>query len=52
MFKVYNTQNDIASSLQNFLLNVDPNIRKTQLNIIPFISLGMYPFYFFRYDFI
>lgn len=41
MFKVYNTQNDIASSLQNFLLNVDPNIRKTQLNIIPFISLGM-----------
>ena len=41
MFKVYNTQNDIASSLQNFLLNVDPNIRKIQLNIIPFISLGM-----------
>ena len=41
MFKVYNTQSDIASSLQNFLLNVDPNIRKTQLNIIPFISLGM-----------
>ena len=35
MFKVYNTQNDIASSLQNFLLNVDPNIRILEkLNLI------------------
>ena len=41
MNKVYNNQNDFASEMKNFLLNVNPNIRKTQLNIIPFISLGM-----------
>ena len=41
MYKVYNTQEEIASKIKKFLLNVNPNIRKTQLKIIPFISLGM-----------
>ena len=41
MNKVYNSQNDIASEMKEFLLKVNPNIRKTQLKIIPFISLGM-----------
>ena len=41
MYKVYNTQDDIASNIKNFLLKVDPNFRKTQLKIIPFIVLGM-----------
>lgn len=41
MNKVYNTQNDIASEIKDFLLKSNPNIRKTQLKIIPFISLGM-----------
>ena len=41
MNKVYNSQNDIASEMKKFLLKSNPNIRKTQLKIIPFISLGM-----------
>ena len=41
MSKVYNSQNDIASEMKEFLLKSNPNIRKTQLKIIPFISLGM-----------
>ena len=41
MNKVYNTQEDFAREISNFLLNVSPNIRKTQLNIIPYIVLGM-----------
>ena len=41
MNRVYNNQFDFASEMKKFLLNVNPNIRKTQLNIIPFISLGM-----------
>ena len=41
MSKVYNSQNDIASEMKEFLLKSNHNIRKTQLKIIPFISLGM-----------
>ena len=41
MFKFYNTQEDFASSISNFLKIIFPNIRKTQLNIIPYIMLGM-----------
>ena len=41
MNKVYNSQNDIASEMKEFLLKSNPNIRKTQIKIIPFISLGM-----------
>ena len=41
MNKVYNTQEEIASEMKDFLLKSNPNIRKTQLKIIPFISLGM-----------
>ncbi len=41
MYKVYNNQNKISSDIVNFLKKVFPNIRKTQLNIIPFIFLGM-----------
>ena len=40
MNKVYNTQNDFARGIQEFLKIAMPNIRKTQLNIIPFIMLG------------
>ena len=38
---IYNTQKNIASEISNFLKKVDPNIRKTQLNIIPYIIIGM-----------
>lgn len=41
MSKLYNTQEDIATSMMNFLSNIDNNIRKTQLNIIPYIAIGM-----------
>lgn len=41
MNKVYNNQSDIASEMKEFLLKTNPNLRKTQLKIIPFISLGM-----------
>ena len=35
MNKVYNTQEQIASKLKEFLLISNPNIRKTQLKMIP-----------------
>ena len=41
MSKVYNTQQDIARGIEQFLLKVFPDIRKTQLKIIPFIIFGM-----------
>ena len=41
MNKVYNSQKDIASKIKEFLLRCIPNIRKTQLKIIPFICIGM-----------
>ena len=41
MNKVYNTQENFATEIKNFLLNAIPNIRKTQLKIIPYIVLGM-----------
>lgn len=41
MKKLYNTQNDITSNLRNILKKIIPNIRKTQLNIIPEIIFGM-----------
>ena len=40
MNKLYNTQNKIASNIFKFLNSVG-NFRKTQLNIIPFIVIGM-----------
>lgn len=41
MNKLYNTQNEIASKIQQFLLKIFPDIRKSQLKIIPFILIGM-----------
>ena len=41
MYKLYNTQEDFASNLNEFLKNSVPFIRKTQLNILPFIIWGM-----------
>ena len=41
MNKVYNTQEEIATKLKNFLLECFGNIRKTQLKIIPYIVIGM-----------
>ena len=38
---IYNTQKEITSKIKETLLKVYPNIRKTQLNIIPFIVFGM-----------
>ena len=45
MSKLYNTQKDITSNFETFLLNSIPNIRKTQLNIIPSILFDPYTFY-------
>ena len=41
MYKLYNSQNDFSSRFCKFLKNAIPDIRKTQLNILPFIILGM-----------
>ena len=41
MNKVYNTEEEIASKFRNFIENVFKDGRKTQLNIIPEIMLGM-----------
>ena len=41
MRKVYNTQKDMASGFEKFLIEVFPKIRKTQLKIIPYILHGM-----------
>ncbi len=41
MSKIYNTQSLFASNISNFLLNVDPSIRKSQLKFIPFVTLSM-----------
>ena len=41
MNKVYNAQEDMTRSFENFLLTVDPEIRKTLLKIIPPILHGM-----------
>ena len=38
---VYNTQEEIARKIKKFLKQVIPDIRKTQLNIIPYILIGM-----------
>lgn len=41
MRKLYNTQNEIASNIKKFLLKIFPDIRKTQLKIIPYIIIGI-----------
>ena len=41
MNKLYNTQEDIATNFRNFLSKNIPSIRKTQLNILPYILIGM-----------
>ena len=41
MFKLYNTQKDFASAFASFLKIAIPNIRKTVLNILPFIIFAM-----------
>ena len=41
MNKVYNTQKEIASKLDDLLLECDKSMRKTQRNIIPYIVIGM-----------
>ena len=38
MNKVYNNQTDIARGIAKFLKECSPNIRKTQLNILPYIT--------------
>ena len=41
MNKIYNTQEDIASGFRNFLKLINPNIRKTQLNFLPYLLFGI-----------
>jgi hypothetical protein len=41
MNKLYNTQAEITNKIRDFLKNNVPNLRKTQLNIIPEIIFGM-----------
>ena len=41
MTKLYNTQEEIANKIREFLKINVPNLRKTQLNIIPEILFGM-----------
>ena len=41
MYQVYNTQEDIASGFRNFFIESNKNIRKTQLNFIPYLLHGI-----------
>lgn len=41
MYKIYNTQEDFATNIILFLKSVIPNIRKTVLNILPYILIGI-----------
>ena len=41
MFKVYNNQKDFSIKFFNFLKKAIPNIRKSHLNILPSIIIGM-----------
>ena len=41
MNKVYNTQKDFTSSFKKFLIKIFPEMRKTQIKIIPAIIFGM-----------
>ncbi len=41
MNKLYNTQEKITNEIREFLKINIPNLRKTQLNIIPEILFGM-----------
>lgn len=41
MTKLYNTQEDFAINFNKFVLNIYPKVRKTQLNILPYILFGM-----------
>ena len=41
MSKIYNTQEEIATNFKLFIKKCIPNIRKTQLNIIPYIIFGI-----------
>lgn len=41
MKKLYNTQEEITTKIKEILLEIFPNIGKTQLKIIPFIIFGM-----------
>ena len=38
---IYNTQEEIASKIRQKLLEIVPDIRKTVLNILPYIVIGM-----------
>ena len=42
MNKIYNTQEDFATKIKSILQLICPNIRKTQLKIIPYILIGMF----------
>ncbi len=39
---IYNTQEEIASNIKQKLKEIIPNIRKTVLNILPYILIGMF----------
>ena len=41
MYPLYNTQSEFTSNFKNFLIEAIPDIRKTQINIIPYIILSM-----------
>ena len=41
MYKVYNTQEEIAREIEKFIKEIFKDIRKTQLNILPYIVLGI-----------
>ncbi|HIR74636.1 TPA: hypothetical protein IAB95_03970 [Candidatus Ventrenecus avicola] len=41
MSKLYNTQKEITTNFRKFFSKYIPNIRKTQLNILPEIIFGM-----------
>ena len=38
---IYNTQEEIASKIKNIFIKIVPNIRKTVLNILPYILIGI-----------
>ena len=42
MNKLYNTQEEIATKIKQIFKKIIPNVKKTTLNILPYIIIGMF----------
>ena len=42
MNKLYNTQEEIATKIKQIFKKIIPNVKKTTLNILPYIIIDMF----------